>query len=1311
MGLGLTIFEITGLPLIHYFPLLPMSNWVVFVLSLILTITPLYLTLQGLARSLAVARENELHFRLLAENSTDMISRHDAQGVYLYVSPASRTLLGFEPEELIGHSSFEFIHPDDISTVDQSRLSVVEQPIVSTTIFRARHKSGEYVWLESTSHTIIENETSGNMEIHVASRNVTERKHAEEALKESRHFLNKILNTSPNLIYIYDLVEQRNVYANQETLEFLGYDLGRIKSDGDSILANIIHPDDLNRIAEHHRRFFEANDSDVFEIEYRLKDANDNWRWVRSRDILFARNSKGETRQILGIAEDITARKRVQDALRESEKKLRDLFENMNDGFALHKIILDENGKPIDYQFVDANSVFLERAGMKPEDLLNHRALELFPKTEQSWIDMFGKVAIEGHPLQFTNYSVELDKYYETRIYCPRPGYFAALFTDVTERIKVEEALRESEARFHSLYNNATIGIYRTTPDGHILLLNPAGVRMLGFDSFEEIASRNLEEEEFQLKYKRSQFHERMRNEGKVIGLESIWKKKDNSLIYVRESAIAIKDSEGNIIYYDGTFEDITEQKQAEKALYESERLFRALVENSGDAVTLIDATGTIIYEGPTVKRLTGYAPEERIGKNGFGNIYPEDLGVVKAAFAEILHQKNRSIETQFRSKNKDGVVRWIEGTATNMLDDPNVKAIVVNYRDITERKKAEQALREGKKALQESTAKLETLIQVSPLAIIVIDVNDIVQIWNSSAEQIFGWSAHEVIGHSNPIVPVDKQNEYTGWRDEIHQGKTISDQETIRKRKDGSLINVSISSSPMYDSDRNLIGRMAIIADITERKQAEVTLRKSEEKFFKAFKASPEAITIASIKDGTFIEVNDVFVNVTGFSRTEAIGHTADELKLWTNPDDKQQFTENLAKKGNLAGFETQYQMRNGEIRNVLVSSDIIELEGKPCSLNFILDITERKRTQEHVQRQLERLNALRNIDDAIKSSDDLRFTLKVFLGEVAAQLKVDAVSVRLFNKNSLILEHTATHGFRSPTLQTTKLGPNQGHAGRVILDRKIIHIPDLSKAEKQTDLLSLSNENFVSYVGAPLIAKGQVVGVLEIYQRSPLNPSTEWFNFLNMLASQAAIAIDNARLFEDLQRSNFDLRFAYDATIEGWSRAMDLRDKETEGHTQRVTSLTLKLAHQIGIPDSEIIHIRRGALLHDIGKMGVPDAILHKHGKLTPQEWDIMRQHTSHAYEMLSPIEYLRPALAIPQHHHEKWDGTGYPNKLKGEDIPIAARIFAVVDVWDALTTERPYREPWSKEKALEYIKSESGRHFDPKIVEEFLSLISEE
>ncbi len=210
-----------------------------------------------------------------------------------------------------------------------------------------------------------------------------------------------------------------------------------------------------------------------------------------------------------------------------------------------------------------------------------------------------------------------------------------------------------------------------------------------------------------------------------------------------------------------------------------------------------------------------------------------------------------------------------------------------------------------------------------------------------------------------------------------------------------------------------------------------------------------------------------------------------------------------------------------------------------------------------------------------------------------------------------------------------------------------------------------------------------------------------------LRALQQVAAHEQELEEINRELKRSNYELIRAYDSTIEGWGHALDLRDQETEGHSQRVAALTRKVAREVGMSEEDLVHLTRGALLHDIGKMAISDKILLNEGELTAEELQIMREHPQHAYEMLSSIEYLKPALDIPYSHHERWNGTGYPQGLKGEDIPLAARIFALADTWDALTSERRYHKPWSEEKACEHITSRAGSHFDPELVEVFLKM----
>jgi len=401
----------------------------------------------------------------------------------------------------------------------------------------------------------------------------------------------------------------------------------------------------------------------------------------------------------------------------------------------------------------------------------------------------------------------------------------------------------------------------------------------------------------------------------------------------------------------------------------------------------------------------------------------------------------------------------------------------------------------------------------------------------------------------------------------------------------------------------------------------------------------------------------------------------------------------------------------KNGELRYIQ-SRGAVEFDSTGRPVQFIgmaQDITERRLADIQIRQQIRRLTALGEIDRAIISSFDRHYILGILLSQAISQLQVDAADVLLLDPDGQRLDYAAGQGFLTKTMEAVHTRVDESHAGRVIKERRLVRISDLKENARDSLFNTLvSAEGFVSYMGVPLIIKGRVKGVLEVFQRMPLQPYPEWLDFLNTLAGQAAIAVENTGLFENLQTTNRELFRAYDATIEGWSRAMDLRDRETEGHTQRVTAMTISLARQFGFGEEELLHIRRGALLHDIGKMGVPDNILNKSAALTEAEWASMRRHPQFAYDMLHAIEYLRPALDIPYCHHEKWDGTGYPRGLKGEEIPMAARLFAVVDVWDALTSDRPYRPAWPQPEALDYLRQQSGRHFDPQVVELFFKVI---
>ena len=371
--------------------------------------------------------------------------------------------------------------------------------------------------------------------------------------------------------------------------------------------------------------------------------------------------------------------------------------------------------------------------------------------------------------------------------------------------------------------------------------------------------------------------------------------------------------------------------------------------------------------------------------------------------------------------------------------------------------------------------------------------------------------------------------------------------------------------------------------------------------------------------------------------------------------------------------------------------------------------EIAARIEAEGRAKARLQHLTTLHGIDMVITASLDLRLTMKLFVEQTVSQLGMDAGAILLLNPHTQTLDYGAAWGFEGQGIRQARVRLGEGAAGLAAYERRIVHIADLAELPNLFSRYELlQNEKFVTYYAVPLIAKGQVKGVFEIFCRQRFEAEPEWSDFFEALAIQAAIAIDNATLFRKLQESNIELTLAYDTTIEGWAKALELRDSETEGHTQRATELTLKVACALGIREDELDHVRRGALLHDIGKMAVPDTVLLKPGPLTHEEQQIMRQHPAFAFELLSPIHYLRPALDIPYCHHEWWDGTGYPRGLKGEQIPLAARIFSIADNWDALLSARRYREAWPKAKVAEHIRSLAGTQFDPNLVDIFLATV---
>ena len=546
------------------------------------------------------------------------------------------------------------------------------------------------------------------------------------------------------------------------------------------------------------------------------------------------------------------------------------------------------------------------------------------------------------------------------------------------------------------------------------------------------------------------------------------------------------------------------------------------------------------------------------------------------------------------------------------------------------------------------STSNYEEFLNTIPDAAILVDSGGTIRLTNNKAEVLFGYTKGEMLGRNVNTLILSKQREtHNGYLSVYMKSPK---QRPMHSNQDlfGQHANGSIIPLDIMLEPLQFEGVdyvLSIARDISERFQRQQEIDSIIDTTFDGF-------WIIDMR-GNFLRVNDAYSQMVGYSQNELLNMGIQDVEAIESKTEIKQRIKKIAKSGS-DRFETQHRHKNGRLMDLEVSANYLANTDGERIFVFLRDITVRKQAYSEVAH----LNSL------VLASSSIGF-----LG-----YEVESGECVMANEAAAKIVGASTSDLLSQNF------------------RKIQSWKPSGLLDKANVAIKTGNEQIV-------IAHFTTTFGKEIYLHGSFN-TFERLGKTHLLFSYLDVT--------DRENARLELAEAYEATIKGWSRALELRDPNTSGHTVRVAELTVRLARQFGIDGDELVNVERGALLHDIGKLAIPDRILQKPGPLSESEWVEMRKHTLFALEMLTPISYLRQALDIPASHHERWDGSGYPNGLTGEDIPFAARMFAVVDVWDALNSTRPYRASWPQEKTFKYIKENAGKQFDPAIVKVFLKMI---
>jgi PAS domain S-box-containing protein len=757
--------------------------------------------------------------------------------------------------------------------------------------------------------------------------------------KDQEHFhyekkYQEIFMRARDALFIMDM-KGEHMEANEKASELLGYTQEEF---GELTLGDLV----VSYDGEEKEKLLREEDIPFYEIEFRTKEGR-----IIPGEISISgiKDESGKIVYILGIFRN-TDRKKNDSALQESEVKYCNLVEKAWEG-----IVIIQEGI---FRYV--NPRWAEMTGYTVEELLNtpfsgHVSSAVVSDGLTLKKDTTGE-AVLNHKKGGT---VHVEISIGIMDYQGKPAHFI-IMRDITEKMKAEKALLKSEKQYKALFENAPLGIYRTTPDGHIVMANAALVCMLGYESLEELAQENLEDAGPQAGYSRSEIKKHLESQGQIIGLESTWTRKDGSTLFFRENARVVRDDYGHVLYYEGTIEDLTTRKRAEEALRKNEERFRALVQNISDIICVLDSEGAIQYVSPNVQEVLGYSEQTDTG-NVLDSVHPEDVNTVKEALAHIRETPGKTVVSECRIRDSKGSYIWMETRGKSLLDDSVISGIILNIRNITDRKEAEDQLRE-------SEEKYRNMVELAPDGIATMDLKGVVTSCNTAFLRLTGYSKDEIVNKHFTRVPTLRFRDiptYLKMFSSSLRGKVFTPYEFTWIRKDGTPRLGEVHAALMK-KDGKRIGFQLIARDITDRKRAEDQLRESEEKYRNMVELAPDGIITLDSK-GIITSCNTAFLCLTGYPADETVNKHFTELPIFRAKDIPMyiRIFNSFLRRKIMRPLQVIWVHRDGTNHLGEVHMGIMKKKGKQTEFQAIIrDITERTRMEELLQLSEEKYRTL---------------------------------------------------------------------------------------------------------------------------------------------------------------------------------------------------------------------------------------------------------------------------------------------------------------------------------------------------------------